>query len=212
MFTDTSYLANVDRKILCIICGNKFSNFKNELYSQRNLAIDFFSNSNLEFDMYGEGWNRRVFKGILRPLNRVRSARNFLYKPPVAYKGVSINKFETLAEYKFSLCYENVKHTNGYISEKIFDSMFSGCVPIYLGADDIEKYIPKNTFINMKNFKSYTELYNYLSNMTKIEYKRYLDAILDYYPKYLNSSFYEFSWANTIKVHCLELLKNKNHE
>ena len=40
---------------------------------------------------------------------------------------------ENLANYRFNLCPEN-SLGEGYITEKIFDSIRSGCIPIYWGA------------------------------------------------------------------------------
>jgi hypothetical protein len=40
------------------------------------------------------------------------------------------SKKNTLEKYKFSICYENARDIPGYITEKIFDCFFAGCVPI----------------------------------------------------------------------------------
>jgi hypothetical protein len=209
LFDNSEKLSEVARKDLCIICGNKFSNDKGELYSERDHAIAYFCDSSVSFDMFGEGWGKRVFRGVLRPLNKVALFRKIFYQPPSCYKGSVASKFLTLANYRFSLCFENVRGTNGYISEKIFDSMFSGCVPIYLGADDINIYVPANTFIDMRDFDSFRDLENFIRLMEPAQYCRYLDAIADYYPKYLQSSFHEKKWAETIAKHCLEIVNSK---
>ena len=76
--------------------------------------------------------------------------------------------------------YENTKNINGYITEKIFDSFHAGCIPIYLGADNITNYIPQNCFIDKRMFKSYNELYVFLKTMTKHEYLTYLQNIKEF--------------------------------
>ncbi|WP_226896450.1 glycosyltransferase family 10 domain-containing protein [Poseidonibacter ostreae] len=58
----------------------------------------------------------------------------------------------------------------GYITEKIFDSFFAGCVPVYLGADNITEHIPKECFIDKREFDTYEKLYKYLKNMSDEEY------------------------------------------
>lgn len=208
LFDDTMRLSQERRKDICIISGHKFSKKKYELYSERDRAICHFANSSLDFDMYGEGWNCRVFQGVWRPLNRFPLARTFLYQPPEVFKGSVASKFLTLSNYRFSICFENVHRTKGYVSEKIFDSMFSGCIPIYLGADDICDYVPSETFIDMRNYDSYDSLESFLCGMTPSTYKRYLDAIRDFYSEYTKSSFHEQTWAKRIAGHCLELIKN----
>ena len=69
-----------------------------------------------------------------------------------------------ISNYKFVLCFENTVYP-GYITEKIIDCFVAGTVPIYLGAPDIEKYIPKDAFIDMRDFDSFAELDNYLNNL-----------------------------------------------
>jgi hypothetical protein len=79
-----------------------------------------------------------------------------------------------LLEYRFCLAYENSVEPD-YISEKLFDCFYAGCVPIYYGAPNITDYIPASTFIDKRNF-SYEELYRYLSAMPEKEYNGYLAA------------------------------------
>ena len=51
----------------------------------------------------------------------------------------------------FAICYENARDIPGYITEKIFDCFFAGCVPIYWGgAPNVTDHIPANTFIMIK--------------------------------------------------------------
>lgn len=155
------------RPHLCaMIAGNKGSSFPNELYSERFKAIKWFEKNHLsDFDLYGIHWERLYVRSpikILRLPNRLPAlSKIFHFKRP-SYKGAVKSKKEILQNYKFSICYENCS-SNGYITEKIFDSFFSGCVPIYLGAPNIDKYIPLNCFIDFRDFKSYEDLYMYIS-------------------------------------------------
>ena len=94
-----------------------------------------------------------------------------------SYKRPISNKKTTLEKYKFSICYENVKDIPGYITEKIFDSFFAGCVPIYWGADNVLDFIPEGCFIDKRVFNDYDELYDFITNMKDDKYKEYLDNI-----------------------------------
>lgn len=47
----------------------------------------------------------------------------------------SNNKFEFLRHYRFNLCPEN-SNCEGYCTEKIFEAISSGCVPIYWGSNN----------------------------------------------------------------------------
>lgn len=137
-----------------------------EIYSERIEAIKFFSEKN-DFDLFGFGWDRANFDELTGlAVKKV-------------YRGTVEDKLETLRNYKIALCFENAVF-NGYITEKIFDAMFAGTVPIYYGAPDVEKYIPKETFINFKNFANYQELDKYLRTLSEKEYNKYLNNIKNF--------------------------------
>ena len=52
-----------------------------------------------------------------------------------------------------------------------------GVFPIYLGATNIEEYIPKNCFIDYRDFQNDLQLYQFLKMMSKETYERYLSNI-----------------------------------
>jgi len=52
--------------------------------------------------------------------------------------------------YKFIICCEN-SNTQGYVTEKIFNVLLAGSIPVYNGAPDIERYINKDRYINFDN-------------------------------------------------------------
>ena len=148
-----------DHKKLCtMIVSYKFGgsgNSQGSLYHERLKAIDFFEQfDNNIFEFYGMGW----------PLRK-------------SYKGKIPHKKDYLKNYKFCICYENTNIYKGYITEKIFDCFIAGCVPIYWGAPDIENYIPKECFIDKRDFKTFKELYHFLRNMDEKTYQKYLNAV-----------------------------------
>lgn len=173
-------------KLCTLIAGNKkpVVNSNIELYSSREAAIRWFEKFNPgDFDLYGVGWQSYRFGGfkVLRALNRIPGL-GFLYgmatgKNYKSYKGQVENKKKVLERYRFSICYENAKNIPGYITEKIFDSFISGCIPVYLGADNIQDYIPAECFIDKRDFSSYEDLYEFMSSMDDVCYLKYLDNI-----------------------------------
>ena len=191
---------NKKKFFLCNISANKFSNHQDELYSERIKACEFFESKPISFHLFGYDWDKslkypiiyNLFKSFniskaTRILSKVFSyfivhigASNIIYKKYNSYKGTIDNKLETLKEYKFSICYENVTNINGYITEKIFDCFKAGTVPIYLGANDIKDYIPEATFIDKRNFSNYDELYNYLTSINEYDFARYQTSISNY--------------------------------
>ncbi|MBI4979778.1 MAG: hypothetical protein HZC28_20030 [Spirochaetes bacterium] len=166
-----------------LIASNKYHGHPNELYSERIRALRWFECHHPEqFDLYGIGWDRFYFAGHLYPLNM---GLNILYRqapflPRVnrfpSYRGPLRVKRDTLARYKFSICYENAIEP-GYITEKIVDCMMAGSIPVYLGAPDIASIFPAASFIDKRRFADYDELYRYLAGMSAGEHQRYLDAM-----------------------------------
>ena len=83
-------------------------------------------------------------------------------------------------KYKFSICYENVTDINGYITEKIFDCFKNGTIPIYLGANDIFDYIPRNTMIHFKDYDNYSDLKFYLEGIDRDKFSSYQNNIKEF--------------------------------
>lgn len=178
---DLDYDLNRKEKFCAMIVANKFKPHPLELYTERIKAIRWFEENHPEdFDLYGIDWDKYYFKGVLSRLNRFELLRQLLKPKYPSYRGAVNSKREVLQKYKFAICYENAKDVPGYITEKIFDCFFAGCVPVYLGAPNITDHIPANTFIDRRHFKSYEELYSYLKNMSDKEYLDYLDAIKNF--------------------------------
>lgn len=163
-----------NKKLCCAIFGHKKQTHKLELYSERIKTIKWFEKNHLkDFDLYGSGWNRYYFKDKLFHLNRLKFLTKIIKPDFPSWRGSIQNKIEVYPNYKFAICYENAKYLD-YITEKIFDCFFSRCVPIYLGAPNIEKIVPSNTFIDKRNFKTENDLYNFINCMSELEYNKYI--------------------------------------
>ncbi|MGH2612998.1 MAG: glycosyltransferase family 10 domain-containing protein, partial [Rhabdochlamydiaceae bacterium] len=142
-----------ERKLLTQISGRKKSKHKKELYSERVSVIQYFQDKpEGEFEFYGGGWE----KDHLRH-----------------YKGVIADKYGALKNYKFSVCYENMKDVKGYITEKIFDCFAVGTIPIYWGASNITDYIPKECFIDRRDFENFDDVINYIRVIDAQTYQTY---------------------------------------
>lgn len=152
-----SYEVSYDRKkFLVMISGNKSSTGPNELYSERRKAVDYCEQNDIDFDLYGIGWNNEQLH---------------------CYKGMVEDKLYVLSKYKFSFCFENMTNIKGYITEKIFDCFFAGVIPIYWGADNITDYIPSDTFIDFREFRNFDKLIKYISSIDENKYNSYIHAI-----------------------------------
>lgn len=187
-------------KLCTLIAGNKKSNHPLELYSKRVEAIRWFEvNHPDDFDFYGIGWDEyRIENKYINFLFR-KSKLSKLFKPNfTSYKGKLETKKNILEKYKFAVCYENARDISGYITEKIFDCFFAGCVPIYWGANNITDHIPKECFIDKREFSTYEKLYQYIKNMRDEEYMKYLDNIENFLNSAKSYPFGSESFSKTL--------------
>ncbi len=151
-------IPSFDEKKFCVMIARRLkSKHPKELYSMREKVIEFFENrSDGEFDLFGFHWEKDHYKN---------------------WRGTLPNKLEKLKEYKFSICYENMRDVKGYITEKIFDCFGAGVVPIYWGASNVTDYIPEDCFIDRRRFANEEELVLFLKKMTREEYEGYIARI-----------------------------------
>lgn len=133
-----------------------------EQYSLRIEAMAELAHSGV-IDLYGMGWNRwwsREARWL--PYWRNLRAIKSIYKGPCA------SKFEVLQDYDFCLCFENMK-MDGYITEKIFDCIYAGTIPLYLGAPDVLDYIPADAFVDCRRYSSWSAMWQAVARMPEQE-------------------------------------------
>ena len=165
-------------KYICLVANNRKSHHETELYTERKRVIEWFEqNHPQDFDLYGIGWDSIIPVNTLvsRLIWKIGLGRFLVRKKYECFKGAAIPKIPILKKYRFNICYENVADIPGYITEKIFDCFFAGCVPIYLGANNITQYIPETCFIDKRKYPTYEGLYNYLETIKDEEYDRYVN-------------------------------------
>jgi len=81
-----------------------------------------------------------------------------------------------LAKYKYVIAAENAV-CDDYVTEKLWKPLQVGAVPIYLGAPNIEEYLPNaNSAILVKDFSSASDLADYINKLNQDDalYKTYL--------------------------------------
>ena len=171
------------RKFCVTIASQKYSSHPAELYSERVRAIRWFEQHHpAEFDLFGTLWEHPYFTGKLARLNL--GLHKFYACFPSAlrrqrfpsHRGTVPGKHAVLRQYKFAICYENAVFP-GYLTEKIFDALFAGCIPVYLGTPDVTDQLPPGIFIDKRKFKNYADLYDYMHTMPEAEYLGYREAI-----------------------------------
>ncbi len=145
-----------------------------QLHDERLAAISYFGKTGT-LDLYGSGWSD--LSNLPLRWQRELSTTILMLNP----KNCN-DKLATIANYKFALCFENIKFP-GYITEKIIDCLVAKVVPIYWGAPDILEFIPEMCFIDGRKFRSLGDLEAHLKNIS------------------------EEAWANIVK-HGSEFLKS----
>lgn len=94
-------------------------------YQKRRQFFEDFSFANSNFDLFGK------FSKFAVAIS--------------SYRGPCIFKWKTVSQYKYSLVIEN-SGDDYYISEKIFDALICGSMPIYHGSAKILEILPKEWF------------------------------------------------------------------
>jgi hypothetical protein len=190
----------------CLIAGNKTTTVPDarELYTERVRAIRWFEkNAPDKFDLYGMHWDvprmrRGVFNKILRRLWQYIPRSWTWLRPFPSYRGKVDHKRNILLKTRFCICYENARDMPGYITEKIFDAFFAGCVPVYWGANNIADHIPAGCFIDRRTFASYDELYHFLASMNEAYYVQYQKEIAAFLASDRAKKFSSEFFAETI--------------
>lgn len=110
------------------------------------------------FDIYGEGWDlmpetRFIYRGILREPN-----------------------LNHIGNYRYYFAFENHSSDSSAISEKIWDALWGDAVPVHRGNIGLDKFIPRQCFINASEFKSPKEMLDWLYYSSKDTWTKYHEA------------------------------------
>ena len=205
-------------KMCVLIARNKKAYGKSELYTLRRNLIRFFEKKHPEdFDLFGEGWDLFYFPSNFPILKLFNGTKLFWFRSKIrekfpSWKGPLKNKIDILKKYRFSITFENSFGPKGYISEKIWDSFTAGTIPVYLGAPNICNSIPKNCFIDFRDFKSFEELYDYMSNMKEKEYFKFLNNINSFLNDQLNGGVFSDQYFVKSFIDLVRTANNNNME
>jgi len=167
--TSSSTSLNISERNIdtAMIQSNKFSCIKGEQYSLRRAILKLAKEQNYTIELYGTGWNKgyladfitvskylRVILGDIK-INNFTLPYKYLGSSYPNYMGKIRSKIELLGNVKKNIVIEN---SSTYVSEKLFDSFRSGCVPFYVGPNLSRYGIPESTVIRCEaNSKSVLE-------------------------------------------------------
>lgn len=218
-----------ERKFAIAICSNRYSGF---LASRRGKGmkeipflqeIDFNWSNNIKdiflgglkemysfrrkmllkkydlFDLYGKFWKSKDFHSWI-------SKFHYFIPEKFESKGELLgDKRNLMSKYKYAMSFENYENDSGYISEKIFECIQSGCVPLYSGCKNISDYVPQECFIYVDSGTSPKDLKFKLNSITKDEWSNYIFSGQDFLESTRFKSFFSpEAFSNTLMKHVLE--------
>ena len=215
--------------LICNISSNKFSNYENELYSERIKVFEFFKDKPEVFSLYGYGWDKsykfpkiynyfkflsqnklfRILGKILILIFLKLRIEKLVFQSYNFYKGVVNSKQEALDKHKFCLCFENVKDVDFFITEKIFDCFINGIIPIYLGSDNIHYKIPSNTFIDYRKFKNVDEMFKFISKIDEKDFENYQKNMYNFLVSNNSKEFESKYVSNIVLKKIIKSFKSK---
>lgn len=166
------HLSFADKRFLVAVSRNRWSYMPQSTYLIRKRAYRYFERTfPQKFDLYGIGWNAPC----------IFYEKWFGYPRFSSWRGKIDDTWDAKAHkisaYKFALCFENNASEPGYISEKITDCFCARCVPVYYGSKGTESLIPRDAWIDLRDFKNFAELARFLENMDEAQHNRYIAAI-----------------------------------
>jgi hypothetical protein len=144
---------NERKSKLVLIAANKVSPTSNSNYRLRRKIAKQMSSQ--EIDIYGGLWNsslrNRVSHRLAVGLYSIRTGYvpnlialyGSLFSKYRNHLGEPENKHLIIQKYKYSLVIEN---SSDYCSEKLFDAIINGSIPIYVGPTNNKIYLPNSLY------------------------------------------------------------------
>lgn len=149
----------------------------------------FEGNKEGVIDIYGKGWPEGTSMGDSR----------------LSVDWHSL-KLETLQQYAFNIAIENTNY-NYYVSEKIWDSIKAGCLPIYFGrGNKIYETFPKKSFLDLAKYANFNVLFDHIRNMKVDEYSDRLESCIKVYNRIYSNDLNSFGKVlNSVAAKILEI-------
>ena len=132
----------------------------------------------------------------INKIGEVKCAGKLLHNDDTLKNEFNNNKIEYLRDFKFNICPENTI-SDGYITEKLFDSFKAGCIPIYSGDENIElDLINKNALLFYRACEDNSELLKEVERLNKDD--KLFDAFQNQVK--INDSMVDYLWERREKI------------
>ena len=130
-------------KKVCIILEKRDFSHKYKINGVDLQALDYLRweycrELGKQIDCYGNTWE--PYKEIIQ------------YKPTQSRFLDKERTIDFMSNYTFVLIIENC-NADGYVSEKIYDALSAGCIPLYYGNNNSNVNIPKDCYMDLKNIE-----------------------------------------------------------
>ncbi|MCB9497563.1 MAG: hypothetical protein H6686_11815 [Fibrobacteria bacterium] len=148
-----------ERGLVVNLSANKVSSHPLELYSARRRWIEGLERLDPGFELWGSGWGAAGFK---------------------SWKGLAESKREVYHRFRFALCLENMRDTPGYATEKLFDALAWGVVPVYQGDPVLTRLLPSSCWVDAASFSTPQTLFEHLRSWTKERHEEALETASEF--------------------------------
>tara|TARA_B100001093_G_C26852783_1_gene1025915 strand:- start:659 stop:2263 length:1605 start_codon:yes stop_codon:yes gene_type:complete len=154
-----NYIQNYPKKdkLINFVYSKKNPGYLTHLYHYRHELGNTVLENNIPVDIYGSSTDNLK--------NKFPNKENIKY----GFDWKDVNK--VYENYKFSIVIENTREPE-YFSEKIFIPLLCGCIPIYLGSTNIDKYFKDYVIHLSGNVKDDLNLINSIINDPDKYYKK----------------------------------------
>jgi hypothetical protein len=107
------------------------------------------------FDIFGEGWDllpetRNICLGVPR-------------ESTLTYVG----------RYRYYFAFENHTGHDSLISERVWDALWGDAVPVYRGHTGIDQFIPRDCYIDARDFRNAKEMLDWLYRTPRGRWEKY---------------------------------------
>jgi hypothetical protein len=172
-------LRPVRNTALAVVNQNKFSFVKGNQYVVRRRLLQELSKESVKCVLAGPNWDKNLLWHVVKQLKelmiclssgRVLELRGaFGPRIPgrgntnIEYRGKVESVYEFLSEFQFSLVIENDPK---YVSEKLFNAILSGAIPLYIGPPLGDMGIPEDVCLALPKSISAKEIKEKLDQLT----------------------------------------------
>ena len=177
-------------KRIVMINSAKFSASTKSNYGLRRKVSKALFESGVAYELYGDNWKESFLTSFRKRVSAIRNAlragesislcetfSEMLYKFP-EHRGSISRKEAILGDSELSLVIENQSDT---VTEKLFDSIFAGAVPVYVGPD-LKTQFPYLEQCVVRAEPSVEKILERIKNLTDME----LDSKRKALEKFLN--------------------------